>query len=130
MAYDYSDLEQCKQLVIDLTGITASLKAVLIEQNLVDSAAQGPLGTTYRPYYVAARQLQRNRPDQTIESADGAKFTNLTTMIQSLLEEQLAYDLANDLVVPEGYGAKDALNKLCGCKNDSLYTPMMAILVG
>ena len=130
MPYNYTSLTESKQLVVAITGITDAAKAPLIEQNLQDSAAQGGAGLIYRPYYVAARQLQRNRSDQTIEAADGAKFTNLKAMIQSLLEEQLAYDLANNLAVPAGYGAQDAINKLCGCQSDGLYTPTMSLLVG
>jgi len=59
----------------------------------------------YRPFYVAAKWLEQNRPDQSISEADGAKFTGMATPIASLLALQLAYDTANGVTPPPGFEA-------------------------
>jgi hypothetical protein len=59
----------------------------------------------YRPFLVAARWLEQNRPAQTVSEADGAKFTGLAKPIASLLGLQQAYDNANELLVPAGFEA-------------------------
>ena len=133
MAYDYTSLTSSRRLVSTLTGITDSNKLEIMEQNLIDSAALKNGITYYRPYYVAARHIQRNRLDQAIKSADGATFTNLETMVRSFLEEQLALDLANDWTVPDGFSAQNAINALCGCKSNGSATniaPIMSVMVG
>ena len=116
MAYNYTIEAEALQLVIDITEIDTPVKRLLISQSLADSVGIGPLDVPYyRPYYVAARQLQRNRDDQTLTAADGAQFTNLTIMIRSLFEEQIALDGSIPLVVPDAYSAQLALDKACGC---------------
>lgn len=118
MAYDYTVLSESLALVTDLTTISSAIKLRLIEQNLEDSAGTVDNTTYYRPYYVAGRQLQRNRDDQTLEAADGAEFTNLTTMIRSLFEEQIALDSSLGLDVPGAYNAQLALDRACGCQDE------------
>jgi hypothetical protein len=123
MPYDYTSESESLQLVIDITEIDTPVKRLLIGQSLADSVGLGPLDVTYyRPYYVAARQLQRNRDDQTLTAADGAQFTNLTIMIRSLFEEQIALDESIPLVVPDAYSAQLALDKACGCAGGSAAT--------
>lgn len=134
MPYDYTDLEQSKQLVSDLTRYTDTLTLTLIEQNLSDSAGTKDGTTYYRPYYVAARQLQRNRQDQTLESAKGGvKFTGQAIPIKSLLEEQYALDLSLGLTVPVEYQADRALERTCGCSSANgleSIDPIMSVIVG
>jgi hypothetical protein len=69
----------------------------------------------YRPYYVAARQIQRNRDDVTLKAADGATFDQMTVMIRSLFEEQMGLDASLGLEVPSAYSAEIALERACGC---------------
>jgi len=122
--YDYTDNVQMIDMVVKLVTIDSEVKRGLIEQLLHDSSAlstgaagtKGIQGTTYfRPYYVAARQLQRNRADQTLKKGDGAEFTNLFIMVQSFLEEQVALDAAYGLEVPSAYNSQLALDAHCGC---------------
>ena len=127
MAYSYLSLSESAQLVVDLTDIIGTVKGQLIEQNLTDSFGVGeastidvdgtPTTTTtyYRPYYVAARQIQRNRDDVTVKAADGATFDQMTVMIRSLFEEQIALDNRLGLAVPSEYNAEVALERACGC---------------
>jgi hypothetical protein len=116
MAYSYTDATQCLQLVIDLTDIIGTVKEQLIEQNLADCAGKdGSDVTTYRPYFVAARQIQRNRDDVTLKAADGATFDQMSVMIRSLFEEQIALDSSLGLTVPGAYDAELALERACGC---------------
>jgi hypothetical protein len=128
---DYTVLSECTTLVTQLTNIDGAVKLILIDQNLIDSAGTLNAVPFYRPYYVAARQLQRNRTDQALKQADGATFTNLATMIQSLLEEQKAIDTALGVDVPAGFSADEALERLCGCKDPDGYesNPMTAMVI-
>lgn len=142
-SYDYTIEDDCLKLVGDITDISTDIKQLLTVQLLNDSAGKSTgdpdtlsvVTTYFRPYYVAARQLQRNRDDQFLESSDGAKFTNLTRMIQSLLEEQLALDAKLALDIPEGYSAKEALRLMCGCAssdawvNHTVEIPVMSAFV-
>jgi hypothetical protein len=115
MAYSYLSPTDCLQLVIDLTDIIGVVKEQLIEQNLSDSIGTNSSGTVYRPYYVAARQIQRNRDDVTLNAADGATFNQMSVMIRSLFEEQIALDGSLGLSVPTAYDAELALERACGC---------------
>jgi hypothetical protein len=115
MAYSYLSPTDCLQLVIDLTDIIGEVKSQLIEQNLADSVGTNSSGTVYRPYYVAARQIQRNRDDVTLKAADGATFDQMSVMIRSLFEEQIALDGSLGLNVPTAYDAELALERACGC---------------
>ena len=127
MAYSYLIEQDCIRLVSDLTDIIGVVKVQLISQNLADSAGVGIAATLdidgvatistryYRPYYVAARQIQRNRDDVTLKAADGATFDQMTVMIRSLFEEQMGLDEALGLTVPAAYNAATALERACGC---------------
>lgn len=128
---DYTVLAECKTLVSQITDITDAVKLILIEQNLIDSAGILNAAPYYRPYYVAARQLQRNRQDQSLKQADGATFTNLETMIRSLLEEQKAIDVSKGLEIPPGYSADEAIDQLCGCKDSdrNAINPMTMMVI-
>ena len=135
--YTYTDQDSAATMVTELTDIGTEIKLRLINQSLEDSSALNAEGLQhYRPYYVSARQLQRNRDDQFLTKADGAEFSNLTIMIQSLLEEQLALDTKLGLIVPDGYGAQEAIDAHCGCGSKTStastdttnYVPFMSIL--
>lgn len=127
MVYSYLSETESTQLVVDLTDIIGTVKQQLIVQNLTDSAGTGSTttidvdgvptitSTYYRPYYVAARQIQRNRDDVTLKAADGATFDQMTVMIRSLLEEQLALDRKLGLEISQDYDAEVALERACGC---------------
>jgi hypothetical protein len=116
MAYSYLSSTDCLQLVKDLTDIIGVVKEQLIEQNLADSIGLNAAAeTVYRPYYVAARQIQRNRDDVTLKVADGATFDQMSVMIRSLFEEQIALDGSLGLDVPTAYDAELALERACGC---------------
>lgn len=129
MAVDYTDLEQCKTFVSQITDISDVVKLILIEQGLSDSA--GLLGDVpvYRPYYVAATQIQRNRSDQALKQAEGVTFTNLEVMIRSLLLEQRAIDLRLDLEIAPGYSADEAIRQMCGCGDDNDANPMTVMVI-
>lgn len=55
----------------------------------------------FRPFYVAAKYLEQSRRDQTLKEADGAKFTNQVTPIESLLDLQRSLDA--DLIIPVNF---------------------------
>lgn len=126
----YTDLTDATSFVVQLTGVQG--RGAIIQQKLNDSmgkltTSKAIAGTTYpantpiyRPYFVAAKILQQNRADVTLKSADGATFTNLEGMIQSLMDEQLRLDQSLNLEVPPGFAA--VLDLEGG--------PVMSILVG
>lgn len=93
----------------------SSAKGSLTNVVSPDDPATIPGATVYRPYYVAARELQRDKVQQTVKIADGATFTGHLPVIQSLLEEQIALDDKYNLEVPLTYSAIDAWEKMCGC---------------
>lgn len=100
----YTDATEMLSLVRDLTSVID--RDTIIQRKLSDSAGKDPSGvTTYRPYFVSAKLLQQNRPDQLLNSADGVKFSNLVTMIESLMNEQQSLDNALNLTVPPGFAA-------------------------
>jgi hypothetical protein len=59
----------------------------------------------FRFYFVAAKLVEQSRDDQTLEAADGAKFTGLARSIQSWYMEQTAIDGAYQLAVPPGFAS-------------------------
>lgn len=61
--------------------------------------------THYRPFYTAAKWIEQNQPTHLLAKADGATFTGLMKPIDSLLQMQRAYDLANGLDIPDGFEA-------------------------
>lgn len=111
----YTDLTDATAFVVQLTSVQG--RGAIIQQKLRDSAGklkggrdidgtQYASGTTiYRPYWVAAKLLQQNRPDQVLTGADGASFSNLVTMIQSMMDEQLRLDQSLGLEIPSGFAA-------------------------
>lgn len=126
---DYTVLDECKTLVTQLADINSPVKLVLIEQGLIDSAGLLNGVPVYRPYYVAARQIQRNRPDQALKQAEGATFTGLDVMIRSLLLEQKAIDLKMGLEIAAGYSADEAIRQMCGCDDDNDANPMTVMVI-
>ena len=127
--YDYTVESDCLTLVKQLAVIDTPVKDLLMQQMLYNSSARGstsnvaspddpatvPGVLVYRPYYVAARELQRDKAAQTVSEADGAKFRGHLPVIQSLLEEQIGLDDKYNLQVPLTYSAVDAWEKMCGC---------------
>ena len=100
----YTDSTEMLAFVRSLTSITSS--DPIIQRKLEDSAGTDPNGVkTYRPYYVSAKLLQQSRADQSLKSADGVVFSNLETMIASLMGDQLAIDRSLNLTVPNGFAA-------------------------
>ena len=134
----YTDLTEALGFVKELTSITD--RDVILTQKLKVSAGklksdteiEGVMvsgGTViYRSYYVSAKALQQNRRDQTVKQADGATFTNLQGMIDSLMDEALAIDTALDLNVPNGFVATTDLDGSMNASGGG--TPVMSILVG
>lgn len=138
MPFDYTDLTACKTRVFARTQLD-STDTVLSDEvgyKLEDSAATANSTTYYRPFYVAAVMLMQSRDDQTVTSADGAKFFgdkqqfNLQPTIESLLREQLALERSLGLEVPDGYDVNSLLNALCGCQDEgeSSSSTIMSIL--
>lgn len=80
--------------------------------------------TYYRPWYAAAFLLEQDLDSQTLLEYDGTKFSGLITPIKSLYSMQSAFDLANELIVPDGTSAQKALDRLCGCSESY---PVMSI---
>lgn len=134
----YTDLALALAFVKQLTSIDNSRDVILMQKLKIsagklknETSIEGtsfPANTTiYRSYYVSAKALQQNRSDQTLTAADDAKFTNLATMIDSLMDEQLSIDTALDLDVPKGFVASLDLD---GSMGEAGVTPVMSILVG
>ena len=68
----------------------------------------------FRAWYVGAKLLEQNQETQRITEADGAKFTRLQPVIDSLLQAQRQYDEANALTIPTGYEATPIDRDRCG----------------
>lgn len=126
MPFDYTNLTDCKTRVFHRTRLNAA-DAVLdteVGYKLEDSAGTASSTIYYRPMYVGAVMLMQSRDDQTVTSADGAKFFgekkefNLQPVIESMLREQLALDTSLGLSVPDGYDVNSLLNALCGCQDE------------
>ncbi|MBW4421794.1 MAG: hypothetical protein KME13_21670 [Myxacorys californica WJT36-NPBG1] len=133
----YTDLTEALAFVKELTSI--SDRDVILSQKLkvsagklkADTAIEGVTvasGTIiYRSYYVSAKALQQNRRDVSIKQADGVTFSGLVGMIDSLMDEQLAIDLALDLDVPNGFMATTDLD---GSMNATSGSPVMSVIAG
>jgi len=140
MPFDYTDLQACQDRVLIRTEIQDTTGAIATEigYKLEESAGTANTITYYRPHYVAAVMLMQSRGDQTVTSADGAKFFgerkqwNLQPVIESMLREQQALDKALNLDIPDGFRVDDLLNALCGCsgEGESATSTAMSIIVG
>lgn len=134
----YTDLAQALAFTKDLTGIAD--RDTILTQKLKISAGKLKADTTiegdavaagtviYRAYYVAAKALQQNRKDQSVKQADGVTFSNLTGMIDSLMDEQLAIDTALDLEIPKGFVATTDLDGSMNGGGDAV--PVMSVIAG
>lgn len=122
MANAYTDATAMLTLVRELTSIdTDTISDSRVTLQLEDSAGVDTSGAkTYRPYFVASTLIRTNRSDQTIVSADGATFQNLTitepkgtaqtlfnlpALVQGYMEQQQRLDRSLKLTVPEGFSA-------------------------
>ena len=134
--FDYTNQAASKARIISRTELDETVVGEEIDYKLVDSAGTKDGTTYYRPLYVAAVMLMQSRPDQTVTAADGAKFFgsnkqwNLQPVIESMLREQRALDLALELEVPNGYDVNTLLDALCGCQDEgeASGTTVMSIL--
>lgn len=61
--------------------------------------------THYRPFLAAAVFLEQSPQFQQLSEADGVVFTQMKDAIASLRSLQLAYDLSQELTIPEGMEA-------------------------
>lgn len=106
---DYTDIAVMNTLVLGITGVTEPTD---LDSLLADSAGTHTAAATtvYRPYYVAARVLERQLNTRRLQSADGAVFDRPIVTIRSLMRQQAARDrmLAEDhadWVIPDGHEA-------------------------
>ncbi len=90
-------------------------REMLLLSRGVDSESP-PVGH-YRAWYVGAKLIEQNLETQAITEGDGAKFTRLQPVIESLLQIQRNYDVANGLTIPEGFEAIPASCDPCDTKN-------------
>lgn len=61
--------------------------------------------THFRAWFVGAKMIEQNLTTQALTEADGAKFTRLQPVIDSLLKQQRQYDESNALIIPLGFEA-------------------------
>lgn len=106
---DYTDLTVMNSLVLTITGLTEPTD---LDSLLTDSAGKhtSDTVTVYRPYYVAARLLERALNTRRLQSADGAVFDKPITTIRALMRQQAARDEAvlednADFTIPAGHEA-------------------------
>jgi hypothetical protein len=102
------DLQKATDIVYALTSYTPledSQKDFYINVLLETFSGLAGLVRHYRPWYVAAQLLSQDIDQQSISRYDVTEFTNLESLIQSLYQTQYAYDLANNLVLPDGTSA-------------------------
>lgn len=79
---------------------------VFLTELLEMSAGKDAAGTVhFRPFFVAAKFLEQNPDLRDLSEGDGAKFTLAQPRIESLLNLQHQYDVANGLDVPPGMSA-------------------------
>ena len=134
MAFDYTNLSASLARALALSGVAG--RDQIISDLLEDSAATLNGSSYYRPFYGAAITIWQNRGDQTIASADGAKFRGdeigLEPIIRSLLMQQQALDTAYGWEVPPGFDVGAAIGNLCGCQSEpaAVASSVMAIMVG
>lgn len=92
----------------------------LFIETLLDISAgktQDGLQLVYRPFYVAAKELEQ-RFTNNLAEADGVKFLQYAKQIASLLAMQVSLDLLDNIVVPHAF---DAVLALADANNISLY---------
>lgn len=104
MALDFTNLTQCRALALELTGLEAEPSD--LEALLQATAGTKGSSTYYRPYYVAARVLDRRL--NALESAEGAVFRKLAASVRALDRQQKALDEALGLTLPEGVAVRTA----------------------
>lgn len=120
----YTNLDDAVELVQSLAQV--EIDDAVIELKLQASAGKAGAAisigdetipkdaTVFRFYYVCAKLVEQSRDDQSLVSADGAKFTGLTRPIVSWLLEQYAIDNAYGLIVPSGFDCVLALQGIVG----------------
>lgn len=79
----------------------------------------------YRPFISAAIYLMRDLDTQSIKEADNVVFTNQLETIKNLLSMQSSFDLANNLIIPEGMSADKILETLVDPTSNN---PIMSIM--
>lgn len=101
----YLDLDEALDRAKERSGATVVDDDYLTELLEMSAGIDPANQTHYRIFFVAAKWLEQNRPQQTLAVAEGVTFTGLAKPIASLLALQAAYDSANALVVPLGFEA-------------------------
>lgn len=103
---DYTDLTAMSTLVTELAGTTPTD----LDSLLTDSAGKhtNDTVTIYRPYYVAARILDRQANTTRLREARGARFDPPAVRIHALRKQQATFDEAMlddeaDYEVPPGH---------------------------
>lgn len=106
---DYTSLSAMNSLVLEITGLTEPAD---LDSLLADSAGTHTSGATtvYRPYYVAAKVLERALNTKRLQSAEGAVFDRPVVTIRGLMRQQASRDamLAEDYAdwtIPDGHTA-------------------------
>lgn len=109
---DYTDSTVMNSLVLEITGLTEPAD---LDSLLADSAGTHTSATVtiFRPYYVAAKLLERALNTRRLQQADGAVFDRPIVTIRGLMNQQAARDamLAEDYAdwtIPDGHEALGA----------------------
>ena len=109
-ALDFTDLAAMNTLAVELAGLDSAPSD--LDSLLEDSAAThtGGATTVYRPYYTAARVLERALNTRRLQSARGAVFDQPQVTIRGLMRQQAARDAMlleghADYVIPDGHEA-------------------------
>lgn len=105
---DFTDVSVMLTLVEELAGSAPSDAESMLSQSA--GTHTDDTVTVYRPYYVAARILNRQLNTRRLRSARGAKFDSPSQTIAALMRQQGAEDdrLADehtDWTIPEGHEA-------------------------
>lgn len=125
----YNNITESLTRVKQLAGSEDTTRDLYATELLTMSAAakQGSTDTWYRVFYVAAKLLEQDLDQQALAKVDKIEFTGLIRPITSLFDLQIAYDNANDLIVPEGFSAQIALDRLCGCQSGGFGVTAMSV---
>lgn len=111
----YDTLSSAKSRVIYLCDIQPSeVDNIIFAEELLE-ITKGEfenLTVCYRPFISAAMYLMRDLDTQAIKEADNVVFTNQLETIKNLLSMQSSFDLANNLIIPEGMDADKVLETL------------------
>lgn len=109
MALDYTSLSDMQTLVPEVTGVTAPSD---LDNLLGDTAGKhtSETVTVYRPYYVAARILERVLNTSRLQEAEGVIFDRPAVTIRAFMRQQAAEDERwldehADYTVPAGHEA-------------------------